>query len=81
MCVCVGSIKKLRVLGYADDAVLMEKGTRTMTERLTTFADECRIRADMKVKLAKTFSQIVQQQDAVDTATTSEMHQVTRAKI
>ena len=49
-----------------------------MTKRLTKFADEELNQVDMKVKLSKTFSQIVQQQEAVDTTSAAEI--VTKEK-
>lgn len=65
----MGKIKAIRVLGYADDAAMTEYNTERMTQRLTEFADAAMNQADMKAKLSKTFSQIVQQQEAVDAAT------------
>ena len=56
----VGKIGTLRVLGYADDAAMIDKTVDAMTARLTKFANEAIAQADMKVKPAKTFSQIVQ---------------------
>ena len=35
-----GRILKIRVLGYADDEALAEETVESMTERLTTIADE-----------------------------------------
>ena len=52
-----------RVLGYADDAALTEERIEEMTERLTTLADKSESEADMKVRMDKTFSQHVQEQD------------------
>lgn len=69
--VSLGTIIKLKVLGYADDAAILERNSDEMTERLTEFANQALYRADMKVKLTKAFSQIVQQQEAVDAATTA----------
>ena len=61
--VSVGHIKDLRVLGYADDASMTEWCIEDMTTRLTEFADTAIARADMKVKLEKTLTQIVQRQE------------------
>lgn len=72
----VGIIRELRVLGYADDAAFLTETTvESMTKRLTLFANESRKRADMKVKPAKRFSQIVQRQSAVEKATDEEIAQ------
>ena len=69
----VGSIGKLHVLGYADDAAMMEETEEMMTTRLTKFADESMTQADMKVKPSKTFTQIVQRQQAIGQPTTAEI--------
>ena len=61
----VGHIKDIRVLGYADDAAMAEWQVEDMTKRLTEFADAAIERADMKVKLQKTYSQIVCRQKEV----------------
>ena len=71
--ISVGTIKEIRVLGYADDAAMTERSTGQMTVRLSEFADAALNKADMKVKLSKTFSQIVQQQEAVDSITAAEI--------
>ena len=73
--VSVGTIRELRVLGYADDAAMAEYSADQLSERLTEFADKALSETDMKVKLSKTFSQIVQQQEAVDTATAAEIEE------
>ena len=52
-----------RVLGYADDAAMTEDFIEEMTARLTTLANESRDRADMMIRMDKTFSQHVQLQD------------------
>ena len=49
----------IRILGYADDAALLERELDIMLQRLTTLADGARQDADMQVKMAKTFSQHV----------------------
>ena len=58
----VGKINTLRVLGYADDAAMSEGTVTEMSKRLTQFADKAMEKADMKMKMSKTFSQIVQTQ-------------------
>ena len=52
-----------RVLGYADDAALAEAKIEDMTKRLTTLADRSLSEADMKIRMDKTFSQHVQEQE------------------
>ena len=52
-----------RVLGYADDAALTEERIEEMTVRLTTLADKSESEADMKIRMDKTFSQHVKEQD------------------
>ena len=54
-----GRILKLRVLGYADDADLMERSMEAMSKRLTALVDESLSQADMKINMVKTFSQHV----------------------
>ena len=71
--ISVGHIKSLRVLGYADDAAMCEITVEGMTKRLTEFADAALKEADMKVKLAKTLSQHIQQQEKVARATDEEI--------
>ena len=69
----VGKIKALRVLGYADDAVMLAETVDEMTSRLTNFANAALKEADMRVKLSKTHTQIVQQRQKVPTATAAEV--------
>ena len=69
----VGHIKNIRVLGYADDAAMCEEAVDNMSIRLTNFADAALEKADMKVKLAKTFSQHIQELQKVEAATTDEI--------
>ena len=71
--VCVGKINELRVLGYADDAAMISNTVERMTARLTKFADAAKARADMKVKLSKTFSHHVERQEKVVPATADEI--------
>ena len=49
----------VRVLGYADDASLLEPKVQDMSERLTSLADGAEADADMKVSIKKTFTQHV----------------------
>ena len=49
-------ILTIRILGYADDAVLIEPRVDDMTCRLTTLADASWDEVDMKVRMDKTFS-------------------------
>ena len=56
----MGKIGTLRILGYADDADILDKTADAMTARLTKFADKAIEQADMKVKPSKTYyTQIV----------------------
>ena len=71
--ISVGHINSLRVLGYADDAALCEETVDGMTTRLTELADAALKEADMRVKLAKTYTQHIQQQEDVARATDKEI--------
>ena len=53
------SFLKIRILGYADDAALMESTVEAMTKRLTDLANACISEADMQVNMDKTVSQHV----------------------
>ena len=55
----------IRVLGYADDAALVERETEVMTKRLTSLADGAWKDADMQVKMKKTFSQHVGRREKI----------------
>ena len=57
--VTCGRILHLSVLGYADDAALIEPCIETMTNRLTAIADASAKLADMRVSIPKTFTQHV----------------------
>ena len=61
------------MLGYADDAAMCDTAVESMTTRLTNFADGALEKADMKVKLKKTFSQHLQELQAVSAATDEEV--------
>ena len=67
--ISIGHINAIRVLGYADDAAMTEWRVQDMTTRLTEFADAAVEHADMKVKLSKTYSQIVCRQEKVGALT------------
>ena len=45
-------ILKLKVLGYADDAALIDDAVDNMTGRLTSIADASEKHADMRVNMA-----------------------------
>ena len=60
-----GRILKLKVLGYADDAALIEGAVEEMTKRLTSLANASETKADMKVNMAKTFTQHVFKRDDI----------------
>ena len=53
----------VRVLGYADDAALVDERIEEMTTRLTTLADESVKQADMYIRMDKTFSHHVKVQE------------------
>ena len=69
----VGIIKEMRVLGYADDAAMIGPNVEQMTVRLTKFADACKARADMELKMSKTYSHHVCRQVKVGAATPQEI--------
>ena len=73
--VSAGHIKEIRVLGYADDASMCDEAVNGMTTRLTNFANAAQKEADMKVKLAKTFSQHVQPLQIIGKITDEEVEQ------
>lgn len=64
-----GRILNIKVLGYADDAALVERRVEDMTTRLTNLADASRDRADMNVNMDKTFTQHVYRRESKPTAT------------
>ena len=55
----------MRVLGYADDASLLEPKVQDMSKRLTSLADGAEADADMKVSIKKTFTQHVGKRDDI----------------
>ena len=61
-----GRILKLKVLGYADDAALIEENVAKMTERLTSIANASKAQADMDMNMAKTFTQHVHARKDID---------------
>ena len=72
----IGKINRIRVLGYADDAAMLATSPQELTDRLTRFADGALQEADMQVKLPKTFTQFVQVQPEVPTATQEDIDAV-----
>ena len=73
-----GRILKLSVLGYADDAALIEPCVEVMTDRLTAIADASVKLADMYVSMPKTFSQHVHRRSKI-TVTSSDAAAVEKA--
>ena len=73
-----GRILKLSVLGYADDAALIEPCIEVMTDRLTAIADASVELADMHVSMPKTFSQHVHRRSKI-TVTSAEAATVAKA--
>ena len=71
--ISVGHIKDIRVLGYADNAAMTEWHVEDMSKRLTEFSDAALAKADMKVKVSKTFSQMVCKQVEVGKITEQEI--------
>ena len=69
----VGTIKELRVLGYADDAAMIGPDVEQMTVRLTKFADASKSLSDMELKMSKTFSHHVCRQDKMAAVTPEEI--------
>ena len=63
----------LRVLGYADDAALTEERIQEMTERLTKVGNKSKEKADMQIRMDKTFSHHVQEDDQTITMTEEEI--------
>ena len=61
-------ILKVRVLGYADDAVLVEPTVEAMTKRLTDLANASIREADMQVNMDKTVSQHVSERAPIKVA-------------
>ena len=60
-----GRILKLSVLGYADDAALIEPCIEAMTDRLTAIADTSVELADMNVSIPKTFTQHIHRRSKI----------------
>ena len=60
-----GRTLRLKVLGYADDAALIDEHADAMTKRLTTLANASEAKADMKINMAKTFTQHVFKRDDI----------------
>ena len=64
-----GRILAIRVLGYADDAALVERHVDSMTTRLTNLGNASRDRADMSMNMSKTFTHHVHRRDSKPAAT------------
>ena len=58
-------ILKLKVIGYADDAALIDEAVDDMVERLTSIVDASEEQADMKVNMDKTFTQHVHKREKI----------------
>ena len=63
-------------MGYANDVAMIEDMPEALAERLTTIADDVIEETDMYVKLKKTFSQIVGEQEPVAEETPAEINEV-----
>ena len=61
-----GSILRLRVFGYADDAALCEETVDEMSKCLTVIADASIEEADMYLNVSKTYSQHVYRRADID---------------
>ena len=62
-------ILDIRVLGYADDAALVERHVDSMTTRLTNLGIASRDRVDMSMNMSKTFTHHVHRRDSKPAAT------------
>ena len=71
--VTVAHINDIKILGYADDAAMCAETVEEMTSRLTVFADASLAKADMRVKLSKTYNQHLQPLQKVTAATDDEV--------
>ena len=60
-------IKELRVLGYTDDTTMIDPDVEQIPVWLITFADEFKARADMELKISKTYFHYVCRQNKVVT--------------
>ena len=69
---------QIGVLGYADDAALIEETVDAMTTRLTKLADKSRADADMEVSLKKTFTQHVHKRTDIITRTAEQINKTTK---
>ena len=58
-------VLKVRVLGYADDAALLEPTVEAMTQRLTDLANASITEADMYINMSKTVSQHVHKREPI----------------
>ena len=66
-----GRILEIRVLGYADDAALVERRVEDMTTRLTNLTNASREHADMEMNMSKTVTQHVHRRDGKPIVTPS----------
>jgi len=71
--VTVTHIKEIKILGYADDAAMCAETVEEMTTSLTVFVDVSLTKADMCVKLSKTYNQHLQPLQKVTEATDEEV--------
>ena len=65
-----GRILRLKVLGYADDAALIDTTVQKMSHRLTMIADKSKSEADMIVNVDKTFTQHVHRRESISVTET-----------
>ena len=56
---------RLKVLGYADDAALIDTQVENMSHRLTIIADKSESQTDMVVNISKTFTQHVHRRESI----------------
>lgn len=55
----------IKVLGYTDDAALVEQTTDQMTARLTAIANASLALTDMKINVSKTYTQHVHRREDI----------------
>ena len=65
-----------RVLGYADDTTFVEDRIEQMIERLTNVTNESKDRSDMQIRMDKTLSHHIQEDDDKIEVTKEEITQV-----
>ena len=64
-----GRILRIKVLGYTDEAALVDSTVTGMTTRLTKIADASQEEADMKISVPKTFTQHVHEREEIAVTT------------